>query len=103
MIVGARRVLVLKRVVRKGFEPERPVTRVKIQHAIIRLFLVTLGLNYFNLQEVWTLHWRIMMLKATATKKVQVDLVEMLNVPKCVKFVNTVNTYFLGGFQSLLR
>lgn len=29
--------------------------------------------------------------QATATKKVQLDLVEMLRIPKCVKFVSTVN------------
>ncbi|KAI3497244.1 hypothetical protein L1887_39722 [Cichorium endivia] len=28
---------------------------------------------------------------ATTTKKVQMDLVEMQNIPKCVKFVSTVN------------
>ncbi|KAJ9537359.1 hypothetical protein OSB04_030092 [Centaurea solstitialis] len=30
-------------------------------------------------------------LTATATKKVQLDLMAMLNIPKCVKFVSTVN------------
>ncbi|KAM7490721.1 hypothetical protein LguiA_033642 [Lonicera macranthoides] len=30
-------------------------------------------------------------LTATATKKVQIDLMEMLHIPKCVKFVSTVN------------
>ncbi|XP_063942177.1 ATP-dependent DNA helicase Q-like 2 isoform X2 [Daucus carota subsp. sativus] len=30
-------------------------------------------------------------LTATATKKVQLDLMEMLRIPKCVKFVSTVN------------
>lgn len=30
-------------------------------------------------------------LQATATKKVQLDLMEMLRIPKCVKFVSTVN------------
>ncbi|XP_024995997.1 mediator of RNA polymerase II transcription subunit 34 isoform X2 [Cynara cardunculus var. scolymus] len=30
-------------------------------------------------------------LTATATKKVQLDLMAMLNIPKCIKFVSTVN------------
>ncbi|XP_057510928.1 ATP-dependent DNA helicase Q-like 2 isoform X1 [Actinidia eriantha] len=30
-------------------------------------------------------------LTATATKKVQADLIEMLHIPKCIKFVSTVN------------
>lgn len=30
-------------------------------------------------------------LTATATQKVQIDLIEMLHIPKCVKFVSTVN------------
>uniref|UniRef100_A0A2N9EEF4 DNA 3'-5' helicase n=1 Tax=Fagus sylvatica TaxID=28930 RepID=A0A2N9EEF4_FAGSY len=30
-------------------------------------------------------------LTATATQKVQTDLMEMLHIPKCVKFVSTVN------------
>lgn len=30
-------------------------------------------------------------LTATATKKVQTDLMEMLHIPKCIKFVSTVN------------
>lgn len=30
-------------------------------------------------------------LTATATKKVQIDLIEMLRIPKCIKFVSTVN------------
>ncbi|XP_048503498.1 ATP-dependent DNA helicase Q-like 2 isoform X2 [Beta vulgaris subsp. vulgaris] len=29
--------------------------------------------------------------QATATKKVQLDLMEMLHIPKCVKFVSSVN------------
>ncbi|XP_052620299.1 ATP-dependent DNA helicase Q-like 2 [Lactuca sativa] len=33
----------------------------------------------------------VVALTATATKKVQSDLMEMLNIPKCVKFVSTVN------------
>lgn len=33
----------------------------------------------------------VVALTATATKKVQMDLMEMLNIPKCVKFVSTVN------------
>lgn len=33
----------------------------------------------------------VVALTATATKKVQLDLMEMLNIPKCVKFVSTVN------------
>ncbi|KAK1367675.1 ATP-dependent DNA helicase [Heracleum sosnowskyi] len=33
----------------------------------------------------------IIALTATATKKVQLDLIEMLRIPKCVKFVSTVN------------
>nr|XP_043629447.1 ATP-dependent DNA helicase Q-like 2 [Erigeron canadensis] len=33
----------------------------------------------------------VIALTATATKKVQLDLMEMLNIPKCVKFVSTVN------------
>ncbi|KAF5208288.1 Atp-dependent dna helicase [Thalictrum thalictroides] len=30
-------------------------------------------------------------LTATATKKVQTDLMQMLRIPKCIKFVSTVN------------
>ncbi|XP_059663039.1 ATP-dependent DNA helicase Q-like 2 isoform X2 [Cornus florida] len=30
-------------------------------------------------------------LTATATRKVQIDLMEMLHIPKCIKFVSTVN------------
>ncbi|GKB10091.1 RecQ helicase L2, partial [Tanacetum coccineum] len=33
----------------------------------------------------------VIALTATATKKVQLDLMEMLKIPKCVKFVSTVN------------
>ncbi|KAK1430772.1 hypothetical protein QVD17_13767 [Tagetes erecta] len=33
----------------------------------------------------------VIALTATATKKVQFDLMEMLNIPKCIKFVSTVN------------
>ncbi|KAI3721905.1 hypothetical protein L2E82_32924 [Cichorium intybus] len=33
----------------------------------------------------------VVALTATSTKKVQMDLVEMLNIPKCVKFAGTVN------------
>ncbi|MFS7923033.1 putative DNA helicase [Helianthus anomalus] len=33
----------------------------------------------------------VIALTATATKKVQLDLMEMLNIPKCIKFVSTVN------------
>ncbi|CAN6461380.1 unnamed protein product [Victoria cruziana] len=33
----------------------------------------------------------MMALTATATQKVQADLIEMLRIPKCVKFVSTVN------------
>ncbi|XP_071737343.1 ATP-dependent DNA helicase Q-like 2 isoform X1 [Rutidosis leptorrhynchoides] len=33
----------------------------------------------------------VVALTATATKKVQLDLMEMLNIPKCIKFVSTVN------------
>lgn len=31
------------------------------------------------------------LLQATATQKVQNDLIEMLHIPKCVKFVSSVN------------
>ncbi|KAA8528189.1 hypothetical protein F0562_035560 [Nyssa sinensis] len=33
----------------------------------------------------------VVALTATATKKVQTDLMEMLHIPKCIKFVSTVN------------
>ncbi|KAJ8448366.1 hypothetical protein Cgig2_021994 [Carnegiea gigantea] len=33
----------------------------------------------------------VIALTATATRKVQLDLMEMLHIPKCVKFVSTVN------------
>ncbi|KAI3751209.1 hypothetical protein L2E82_22257 [Cichorium intybus] len=33
----------------------------------------------------------VVALTATSTKKVQMDLVEMLNIPKCVKFAGTLN------------
>ncbi|KAL8153849.1 hypothetical protein V2J09_011609 [Rumex salicifolius] len=33
----------------------------------------------------------VIALTATATRKVQIDLMEMLHIPKCVKFVSTVN------------
>ncbi|KAL8161805.1 hypothetical protein V2J09_013294 [Rumex salicifolius] len=33
----------------------------------------------------------VIALTATATSKVQIDLMEMLHIPKCVKFVSTVN------------
>ncbi|KAK4793373.1 hypothetical protein SAY86_023808 [Trapa natans] len=33
----------------------------------------------------------VVALTATATLKVQLDLMEMLQIPKCVKFVSTVN------------
>ncbi|XP_058086677.1 ATP-dependent DNA helicase Q-like 2 isoform X1 [Magnolia sinica] len=33
----------------------------------------------------------VLALTATATQKVQIDLIEMLHIPKCVKFVSTVN------------
>ncbi|XP_052209563.1 ATP-dependent DNA helicase Q-like 2 isoform X2 [Diospyros lotus] len=33
----------------------------------------------------------VVALTATATKKVQADLIEMLHIPKCIKFVSTVN------------
>ena len=29
--------------------------------------------------------------QATATQKVQTDLMDMLHIPKCIKFVSTVN------------
>lgn len=31
------------------------------------------------------------LMQATATQKVQNDLIEMLHIPKCVKFVSSVN------------
>ncbi|KAK2976017.1 hypothetical protein RJ640_015694 [Escallonia rubra] len=33
----------------------------------------------------------VIALTATATKKVQTDLMEMLHIPKCIKFISTVN------------
>ncbi|XAR57642.1 DNA helicase [Bertholletia excelsa] len=33
----------------------------------------------------------VVALTATATKKVQADLIEMLHIPKCIKFISTVN------------
>ncbi|KAL8170166.1 hypothetical protein V2J09_021970 [Rumex salicifolius] len=41
--------------------------------------------------DTWFPTIPVITLTATATRKVQIDLMEMLHIPKCVKFVSTVN------------
>lgn len=59
------------------------------------MYLLCFNLNCFGLGyvDVGILFYLFILniLQATATHKVQIDLTQMLHIPKCVKFFSTVN------------
>lgn len=74
--------------------PNVPVVALTVCSSLplnIRMHLYICCLHSCNfLAKYMTLLFKHI-LQATATMKVQNDLIEMLHIPKCVKFVSTVN------------